>query len=307
MEHIEQLQHFITANAPNNSSLNNAIQSLQELREEQLRYEFMLKKLETEIRINSNFIKKTVQELEATNKKLVESNKELVEVNTKLQVKNQQMEEFTYIASHDLQEPLRTIQSLAERIIRRGETDPTSRKMLEFLNQSTQRMSRLVKGIMAHLNIGKTPERTLVNCNKVITVVLNDLLASITECDAVFEIDTLPTTSAYETELRQLFQNLIANAIKYRTPNTTPVVKVSVEENDNYYTFCFQDNGIGIEQEYKELIFKIFQRLHNNKTYTGTGIGLANCKKIVELHEGDIWVESTLGQGSSFYFTIKKS
>jgi light-regulated signal transduction histidine kinase (bacteriophytochrome) len=143
-----------------------------------------------------------------------------------------------------------------------------------------------------------------VDCNLVIRDVIADINKVIKDSNAEITAEYLPVISGYNTELKQLFQNLMLNAIKFRKKNIAPKVNITVQQKGDYWQFGFVDNGIGIEQQHNEKIFIIFQRLHTRSEYQGSGIGLSHCKKIVELHHGKIWVESAKGEGSTFYFTI---
>ncbi|MFL5786532.1 MAG: sensor histidine kinase, partial [Flavisolibacter sp.] len=155
--------------------------------------------------------------------------------------------------------------------------------------------------------IGSKKELEEIDCNKMLGEVLEDIDTAINETDAKIIAGPLPVIRGYRTEFKQLFQNLVINAIKFRGEGMAPAIKISAQRKDVYWEFTFTDNGIGIPQEHNERIFIIFQRLHNRTEYPGSGIGLSHCKKIVELHKGRIWVKSTPGKGSTFYFTIHEN
>ncbi|MEC7756088.1 ATP-binding protein [Roseivirga sp. UBA1976] len=222
-----------------------------------------------------------------------------------LQRQNQEIEQFVYVASHDLQEPLRTIIDLSEKLKKdyADTLDAKGNKLLSFVSDSSNRMRNLVKGLLEYGRIGKNKQLKSVDCIKLVKAVKKDMKTSIEEVDGELIINDLPIINAYETELRVLFQNLIANAIKFRRKDVPPRVVVSAKPN-NGWTFSIEDNGIGIDKQYQDQIFVIFQRLYNQSEYPGTGIGLSHCKKIVELHGGNIWVESTPNEGSTFFFNI---
>ncbi|MEJ7589826.1 MAG: ATP-binding protein, partial [Ferruginibacter sp.] len=152
--------------------------------------------------------------------------------------------------------------------------------------------------------IGTNIKLTKVDCNTIIQNMLLDITAIVQETNAVIEYPELPVIDGYPTEIKQLFQNLVINAIKFRKKDIVPQIKISVREINGYQEFAISDNGIGIEKQHFDRIFVIFQRLHTRRDYAGSGIGLSHCKKIVELHQGKIWVESKPGGGSTFYFTI---
>lgn len=225
-----------------------------------------------------------------------------------LENKNKELEQFTYIASHDLQEPLYTLTSFSELLKKdyAGKLDENANNCLEFISQASIRMSVLVKGLLDYSCIGQKKELAIVDCNKVVDAVLKDLNSVITESNAKIIVKKLPKVHAYETEIRLLFQNLISNAIKFSRKNIIPQLVISVREINNDWQFSVKDNGIGIDTRHQKRIFAIFKRLHAKNEYAGTGIGLAHCKKIVDLHYGKLWVESIPNKGSTFYFTISK-
>ena len=225
-----------------------------------------------------------------------------------LNAKNKEMEQFLYIASHDLQEPLRTINSFAKVIEEDYEEELNDgiRRYLQFISDAATRMSELVKGLLDYSRLGKNKKQTNVDFNEIIEAIQKDLAVAIAESKASFEIANMPTVNALKVEFRLLFQNLVSNAIKFRKKDLAPVICITAKEKKHHWRFSIQDNGIGIAENHKEKIFDIFQRLHDSKEYEGTGIGLAHCKKIVELHGGNIWVESEVNKGSTFHFTILK-
>lgn len=222
-----------------------------------------------------------------------------------LESKSKEMEQFAYIASHDLREPLTTIKGylnlLKEEFSRKMSAD--ANHILEYTIGAASRMDELIHGLLDYSRLSQIKELKKVDGNQIIHDVLVDLSAQIAETKAAFEIQTLPTITAYPLELKLLFQNLISNALKFKKNNIIPKISISHRQVKKGWEFKVTDNGIGIEEAAQERIFYIFQRIHKQK-YAGTGIGLANCKKIVELHNGDIWVDSALGKHSSFYFTI---
>jgi light-regulated signal transduction histidine kinase (bacteriophytochrome) len=165
-------------------------------------------------------------------------------------------------------------------------------------------MKLLIKNLLDYSRIGAKKELEEVDCNKSLHEVLADLGAAINDAKADIQHKPLPVVSGYPTEIKQLFQNLIINAVKFRKKGTAPQIKISVEKIKDSWQFAFEDNGIGIEKKHSEKIFNIFQRLHTRSEYEGSGIGLSHCKKIVELHGGKIWVKSTPGEGSVFNFTL---
>ena len=233
---------------------------------------------------------------------------EIESQNKKLQIQNKELEQFSYIASHDLQEPLRTLISFAELLKEEysGKLDENADIYLNYILQSSGRMQNLVKGLLDYTRIGKERELSEVDCKLLIYQILTDIQLSISESNALITVRELPIIKAYSTEFRLLFQNLISNALKFREKDGNPEIEISVSEKEKDWLFAIKDNGIGIDKNDKDKIFIIFKRLHNRGEYEGTGIGLSHSKKIVELHGGQIWVESAKGNGSTFYFTIPK-
>jgi PAS domain S-box-containing protein len=219
---------------------------------------------------------------------------------------NEELEQFAKIASHDLQEPLRAIQGFASLFEKRyhGKLDPEADEFIEFIVDGTSRMQGLIQSVLAHSSI--KPEEDLssvaTSVSAVIDEVLTNLRTSIIESNAEFEIGEMPEVGVERTQLIQLFQNLISNSIKYR--NGPPKITISAELSVDRWLFTLRDNGIGVEPKYAEKIFDMFARLHGKTQYTGTGIGLAICKKIVLAHGGRIWMESEPGNGSIFYFSL---
>ncbi|MBI4783081.1 MAG: PAS domain-containing protein [Oscillatoriophycideae cyanobacterium NC_groundwater_1537_Pr4_S-0.65um_50_18] len=223
-----------------------------------------------------------------------------------LQRSNQELEQFAYVASHDLQEPLRAITSYTQLLAKRyqGQLDEKADKYIYYVVDGAARMQQLIQDLLAYSRVGRYELKLQpTDCNVILKQVRNDLQVAIAESNAVITVDALPTIPADTAQVTQLFQNLIGNALKYHG-QAAPIIRISASQQGKDWIFSIQDNGIGIEPQYAERIFEIFQRLHTRREYDGTGLGLAICKKIVERHHGRIWVESTLGQGATFYFTL---
>ena len=234
----------------------------------------------------------------------------VVERTKVLELQNKELEQFTYIASHDLQEPLRTVTSFTEFLATNYMhlLDDQGKQGIQYMLDATERMRNLVKGLLDYSRIGKDAEMEHVDCTKMLNEVKKDLAVVIADHNATIVIDNLPNDiKAHGMELRQLFQNLLTNALKFSKDGVAPEIHVSSFQRNRYCDFSVKDNGIGIAKEHQKRIFKIFQRLHSSSQYGGTGIGLAHCQKIVELHNGKIWVESEIGEGSTFYFRIPNS
>lgn len=223
-----------------------------------------------------------------------------------LERSNAELEQFAYVASHDLQEPLRMVSSYVQLLARRykGKLDSDADEFISFAVDGAARMQQLIQDLLVFSRIG-TRGRPFepTDCNEVVQVTLQNLQVAIREANAQVHCETLPTVMADRMQLVQLFQNLIGNAIKFRGPEP-PQVSLGAKRHDDGWLFHVRDNGIGIAPEYAQRIFVIFQRLHGRGEYPGTGIGLALCRKIVERHGGRIWVESQPGAGSTFLFTL---
>ncbi|WP_342646680.1 ATP-binding protein [Mucilaginibacter sp. CSA2-8R] len=223
-----------------------------------------------------------------------------------LQLKNKELEQFVYIASHDLQEPLLTVSSFVELFKEEyGHLfDGDGQLYMEYINQATSRMRNLIKDLLDYSHIGRENGIRKVDVNGLLANIVSDLDQRIAVTGAQIIYGQMPSVTAYATELRQLFQNLIINALKFYRKDVPPVIEISAEPFKKGWRFNVSDNGIGIEPQHEEKIFLIFQRLHNREEFSGNGIGLANCKKIAVMHNGDISVKSVPGKGSVFSFTI---
>lgn len=213
------------------------------------------------------------------------------------------------MVSHDLQEPLRTVSGFVDLLRRhyKGKEDEVSGRYINYITEASQRMRNLVKDLLDYSRLGRERQLGQIDCNEVVSEALSDLAIAIRESQARVNIEALPVISGYRTEIKQLFQNLISNSLKFSKPNETPVIALWAEDDKDFWKFTIRDNGIGIIKKHWDRIFVLFQRLHLKNEYDGTGIGLAHCKKIVELHEGKIWLESTPGKGTDFFFTIRKN
>jgi len=219
---------------------------------------------------------------------------------------NRDLEQFAYVASHDLQEPLRAVSGYIQ-LLQQRYADKLDEKALQYIEGAVDgaaRMQRLITDLLAFSRVG-TRERTVqwTDLSKILESTLENLKVGIREANATITCDPLPKLNVDSTQIAQLFQNLIGNAIKFRSKET-PKIHIGARKHPDTWLFSVEDNGIGIDPQYTERIFMIFQRLHTRRKYPGTGIGLAICKKIVERHGGKIWVESTPEKGSTFYFTL---
>lgn len=234
--------------------------------------------------------------------------KKVESANSALLFANKELEQFAYIASHDLQEPLRTISNFSMLLAQRESEHPDkeSAEYINLINKGAQRMSQLIFDLLEYSRIGKNMNRLPIDCNKLVSEVLTDLSASIKESNAEIHTGKLPMVEGF-ISLKSVFQNLISNAIKFRKEGTHPVITISALDKGKEFLFSIKDNGIGIEKTFQERIFLIFQRLHSRTEYAGTGIGLAHCRKTIELHGGKLWVESLPDKGSTFNFILPKT
>jgi PAS domain S-box-containing protein len=233
----------------------------------------------------------------------------LHEAHEELKRSNAELEQFAYVASHDLQEPLRMVSSYTQLINRRyGERlDADAKEFMHYIVDGAARMKQLIEDLLAYSRVGtKGKEFREVELEAALKRAVANLRAAIEESGGAVTWDPLPRVCGDDVQLAQLFQNLIGNALKFRGPGV-PRVHVGAVEKGQEWEVCVRDNGIGIEPQYFERIFMVFQRLHTKGDYPGTGIGLAICKKVVERHGGRIWVESALGEGSRFHFTLPKN
>jgi light-regulated signal transduction histidine kinase (bacteriophytochrome) len=223
---------------------------------------------------------------------------------------NDELAQFAYIASHDLQEPLRTVSLYTQLLARRyeGVVDSDGHKFMGYITDNASRMEHLIHDLLefSRIDADAANHFTATSCDAALEEALFNLQGRIEECGAKIERDPLPSVYGDRTQLSRLFLNLLINSIKYRHPDRPPRIRVSAEIQGSGWLISVEDNGIGIEPEYLEKVFGIFKRLHGRDN-PGTGMGLAICRKIVTRHGGKIWVESTPGAGSTFFFTLCKA
>ena len=246
----------------------------------------------------------------ADNKRnLEEKLRELHSKKLQLEQRNDELEQFAYATSHDLQEPLRTIVSYIDVLEEEGleKFEEEEQTYFTFISQAAQRMKEQIDGLLTHSRIGKQKQIAQVDLAIVLAEVKQDLRVAIHESRVCIDQTILPTIFGYHTELRLLFQNLISNAIKFAKPGTAPNITVSHQSQQEQWCIEICDNGIGIDQRNTTKIFQLFTRLNPSEQFAGTGIGLTHCKKIVELHQGTIKVTSQLGEGSCFKILLPKN
>ncbi len=240
---------------------------------------------------------------------LLEQTDKIKRQNQELSQVNEELRQYAYVASHDLKEPLRMIGSytqLIERMYKDHQTED-SRLFFQFVNEGVNRMNNLLDDLLRYATIGKTEaEKKTLKTLDVVEIAIKNLRLSIAESNAVIHYEQLPEVYSVNSLLIQLFQNLISNAVKFRSEEAQPEIEITCIEKEDFFEFAIKDNGIGIAPEYKNRIFVIFQRLHARTEYEGTGIGLAICQKIIQRLGGKIWVDSESGKGATFYFTLPK-
>ena len=231
----------------------------------------------------------------------------ITQLTQELKRSNAELEQFASIVSHDLQSPLAGIVTLVEWMQGEydGVIDENGKNFLEEIATTGNRMSRLIQDLLAYSRINAKPlEFVSIDCNLILEEARANLWFDISGCGAKIVSEELPVVKGDRTQLLQLFQNLISNGIKFRRPEVTPEIKLSVQPIEGEWLIAIRDNGIGIPAEKRDRIFEVFHRLHSSEEYPGHGIGLTTCQKIVRRHGGNIWIESELGEGTTFFFTI---
>ncbi|HHP7229838.1 MAG TPA: response regulator [Xenococcaceae cyanobacterium] len=265
-----------------------------------------LRKIEAKERQLNQKLEQKVAERTAA---LVHTAKELARSNQELKRSNADLESFAYAVSHDLQAPLRSIKMFAELFTQEYQEllQGQPQEYLEYITSSAERMEHLIRDLLAYSRAGKNEQTWIpINLSELVNKSIRDLEATIRETQATIKVDKLPTLMVNPTEISRLFQNLIGNSLKFRSQQE-PVIEIgTVYDQDNWQIFV-KDNGIGIDTQYHHKIFQVFERLHSEDDYPGTGIGLSICQKVVKRHGGKIWLKSVPDQGSTFYFTLPKN
>jgi PAS domain S-box-containing protein len=247
-------------------------------------------------------------ELKVVNAYLTQTKDELEKTVKKLKFSNRELEQFAYIASHDLQEPLRMVSSFTQLLeMKYGDKlDNDAKEYIGFAVDGAKQMEVLINDLLAYSRVTSSEDQfTEINMEKILDEVIFNMEFIIRDNHVVITRDPLPSIYGDYSQIKQVIQNLLGNSIKYKSQEM-PRIHIGAQEEDEYWQFSVEDNGIGIDPEYSELIFKIFKRLHTREEYDGTGIGLAITERIISHHGGRIWVESKFKEGSTFYFTIPK-
>lgn len=241
-------------------------------------------------------------------KELLRANQELSLTANHLQLKINELEQFAYVSSHDLQEPLGTISNFTELINTEfaNKLPGQSELYFNFIHEAAKRMQNLIKGLLDYTIIGKTSNFSLIETNKLVDTIVKNNKQRIKSIDALISVEQLPNINGVQEEIQLIFSHLIDNSLTYITNTKQPKIKIGCLAKKHENIFYVSDNGIGIAQKHQHKIFDIFKRLHNREEYEGTGIGLAQCKKIIRHHQGNIWVKSEVNEGSTFYFSIPK-
>jgi light-regulated signal transduction histidine kinase (bacteriophytochrome) len=250
---------------------------------------------------------KRAAELIIANKELAFQNEEKAKRAAELIIVNKELEQFAYVATHDLQEPLRMISSYTQLLERKykDKLDQDANDYIRFAVDGAVRMQKLLNDLLEFSRIGsRGKEFEQVETSTILGQVISNIHLLIAENTCLITNDDLPTVKADESQIIRVFQNLIENAVKFKKKTELPKIHISCTEQNNMYQFSVTDNGIGMEMQYHDRVFTIFQRLHSAKDYPGTGIGLSICKRIIERHGGAIWFESIANEGTTFYFTI---
>lgn len=246
-------------------------------------------------------------ELKKTQEELKDNQRSLERYIAKLAHSNQELQQFAFIASHDLQEPVRKLLFYSDYLLSQyaNSIDKKGVNCLASMHAASQRMRSLIQDLLSFSLINKEEIKfTTVDLNAIVSDARQDLEIVIKEKGAVLNIQSLPNVTGDERMMRQLFENIISNSLKYSKPSASPLIDISFTQKDSFYELIFKDNGIGFNEQYLPQMFTLFQRLHDRKVYQGTGLGLAICRKIVDIHGGEIWAEGKEGEGAIFYVSI---
>ncbi|UTB32231.1 MAG: ATP-binding protein [Methanobacterium sp. ERen5] len=267
------------------------------------------KKLTEKLQTSNEKLISTTNKLQLTNKELVTAQTNLKNLVNQLMISNKELEQFAYVASHDLQEPLRMVSSFTQLLERRykDKLDDSADEYIDFIVEGAKRMKNLIDDLLSYSRLNnRTTKFQWIDLNDCLDVVLLDLNSSINESNTTIQYENLPEIKGDPMQIKQLLQNLIGNAIKFQGQDHIKII-ITGQKFENHWLITVGDNGIGIDPKYHDQIFDIFKRLHTRKEYDGTGMGLSICKRIIERHNGNIWVESELGKGATFCFTISEN
>ena len=268
-----------------------------------LEFHFEKKYLNIKGQITLNGMMITFEDITST----VTARNALEEKSDELRKRNSELMEFNYLASHDLQEPLKTILGFSNLLQDDSVMlNEEANFYVSNISNVAQGMSQKISKLLDYSRLGKSGEKEWISVDAILDKLMTNLKTTLLDSDIEIQRGSLPKVKAYEHELYSLFQNLISNAIKFQKPKQKKRVSIDYKDTEGFYEFVVEDNGIGIDSKDYNKIFQVFQRLHNSDVYEGTGLGLAMCKKIVETHGGELLVESEQGKGSKFSFTIKK-
>ena len=284
-----------------------------QIQNQQLNQEINIRQqTEAKLRRSQQLLSNLNQELEQRvverTTELVQAKKQVENINQELRHSNQELEQFAYVVSHDLQTPLRSLSMFTQLLAQeyKEQLDSQADEYINYIADGATRMQTLIQDLLAYSRAGKNEQTWIsVNLKETLQQVIIDLQASIKEHKAEIIVKNLPTVIANPVEMGQLFQNLISNGIKFRG-QAYPRIEIDTSSQAKQWLISVKDNGIGIDEQYSHRIFQIFQRLHPQDQYPGTGIGLTICQKIVERYGGKIWVESLVGKSSTFYITLPK-
>ena len=256
-----------------------------------------------------NGLQSTIQQQNELKDRLEENQVMLQSSIDEVKEKNKELEDFAYVTSHDLKEPLRMIRSFLKLLDEKysAALDEKAKKYIYFAVNGAERLTSQIDDLLEYSRVGRVYKNVEnVNLNKIVQEIEELHVNNSTNNTPIIQYDPLPVIRAIPILMKMIFQNLILNGLKFQPENSTPEIRISFIDQDEYWQFSISDNGIGIKEEYHDVIFQLFHRLHSPHTFSGTGMGLAICKKIAEQHGGKIWLESKSGEGSTFYFTIKK-
>ncbi|MDJ0687814.1 MAG: response regulator [Xenococcaceae cyanobacterium MO_188.B32] len=284
-----------------------------QIQNQQLNQEIQIRQqTEAKLRRSQQILNNLNQELEQRvaerTAELVQAKKQVENINTELLNSNQELERFAYIVSHDLQTPLRSLRMFTQLLAQEYQEhlDAQADEYISYIADSAARMQTLIQDLLTYSRAGKNEQTWIsVDLNETLKQIIVDLQANITENNAEIIVKNLPTVIANPVEMSQLLQNLITNGLKFRG-KANPIIEIDTISQPQQWLISVKDNGIGIEKQYSRKVFQVFQRLHPQNKYPGTGIGLNICQKIVERYGGKIWVESVIGESSTFYFTLPK-